>query len=594
MRVAWGFPLAFLASAIALAAAPASLRPTVPTFTQQTAQGQVAVNGSPGGPRQELKDKLPCSKALKVPYPKFIYDGHPEGSEADLSIAGLYWGECQHQVNLHQMKGQPALITAMETLRARLNDVATTVTDLGGTTNGGGTSYWHSRPRTQVPEIELFIASLVASPPAGISLDTVRRVASAKARLALLADRLRHPNAADLASMPSPDDQKYWLSARHDYLAALDSLLAFVGSGQDQQSASILEFAKPKFLDRFTARYKKLSGPIGRLTAAALNPQGTLAAFGATNQLEAVPDVGAQVSVSVELRDVKTGQIRRRLQFAPSSMGNQQPFVTVLAFSHSGQLLAIGTEDGKLVVYDVTTGRVLLTRPVSNSIRPDAIMSLAWRPDGRSLALSLDGNDTIQLRNPGTGALISRLRGVPSGARAMVWKPDGSALAAPANDDRVHVFDAASGLQRFSFPAYDDYAIDWSPDGKLLATSFLEKGEYGQRTTPIDLHDAATGAKLRTLSGHGVTIAALRFSSDSKQMLSVAGHAYGVMEATMLLTNISTGEQVLTYSDPEELATLVTAGIGSEGQLVGLGWLEPNDQSFIGPAKTSILLLEAY
>ena len=52
-----------------------------------------------------MSNKLPCAQALKMPFGDFVFNKRSWGGEHQVDAAGLYWGECQRQVNLRQLKG---------------------------------------------------------------------------------------------------------------------------------------------------------------------------------------------------------------------------------------------------------------------------------------------------------------------------------------------------------------------------------------------------------------------------------------------------------------------------------------------------------
>src|SRR5262249_40053774 len=63
------------------------------------------------------------------------------------------------------------------------------------------------------------------------------------------------------------------------------------------------------------------------------------------------------------------------------------------------------------------------------------------------------------------------------------------------------------------------HSVAFSPDGKLLAAG---TNEYGPVDTNVHLYDLSTGRELHTLRGHQRGIVALRFTSDSKRLVSAA------------------------------------------------------------------------
>ena len=56
------------------------------------------------------------------------------------------------------------------------------------------------------------------------------------------------------------------------------------------------------------------------------------------------------------------------------------------------------------------------------------------------------------------------------------------------------------------------YGVDWSPDGRLIASASLDNS--------VKLWDATTGKQVARLPGHGDGVSAVAFSPDSKTLFS--------------------------------------------------------------------------
>jgi WD40 repeat protein/tetratricopeptide (TPR) repeat protein len=169
--------------------------------------------------------------------------------------------------------------------------------------------------------------------------------------------------------------------------------------------------------------------------AVALSPDGGRVAY------DDYPEAKAQVRVS----DATDG---RELLTLPAA----DEVLLCLAFSADGRLLAAGDRDGRVLVWDSTTGRRLHDRDLTGPC-----WHLAFSPDGLRLA----GVDREQVRvwNVRTGEEVLTLRGAPprpydtGDNPALTWSPDGRWLASSNWDGSVSAWDGA--------PAED------APAGKL-------------------------------------------------------------------------------------------------------------------------------
>jgi len=213
-----------------------------------------------------------------------------------------------------------------------------------------------------------------------------------------------------------------------------------------------------------------------------------------------------------------------------------------VAFSPDGKLLATGSADGWVRLWDPDTGR-LVGRPLHAGSGADPeVEAVAFSPNGKLLAAVSDGN--VQLWNPATGRPAPLQPAQGDGVEAVAFSPDGKLLATAARDGDVRLWNPATGrLVSQPLPADPGQnggveAVAFSPDGTLLATA--DANGYARLWNP------ATGQPVghpigETLPDEGspaVGVGEMAFSPDGRLLAEVGGDNY------LRLWNPATGSPV--------------------------------------------------
>ena len=207
------------------------------------------------------------------------------------------------------------------------------------------------------------------------------------------------------------------------------------------------------------------------------------------------------------------------------------------AISPDGKLLATGTLDGKVELWEVASGRRLASIQAYSNGDSGLCVALAFSPDGRVLATGGPNSDHfIKLFDP--AASLKLIRQIPTppsaGISALGFSPNGKMLAAALRHERVLLMDAAGRTERLiSMGSGYIMATVFSPDSKLLATA--------RDSGVINLWDVQTGQLQATLKGHTATVSSVAFSPDGGTLAS------GGADSTVRLWDVATGQERIAF-----------------------------------------------
>ena len=192
--------------------------------------------------------------------------------------------------------------------------------------------------------------------------------------------------------------------------------------------------------------------------------------------------------------------------------------VLSLAVSPDGTLLASGSRDGAMKLWDIENNAYITTfdRGGFFDLLTDEdhdIHTLDFSPDGTLLALGTK-DCSVDIWNVSSRTFAGSLESFNNDIKALVFSPDGTSLATAEKHGIISLWDISSKKLLTKVQGHND-AIDdlaFSPNGKLLVSA--GKDNY------LKLWNARTLTSLGQLEGHDGDVTSVCFRPDGKLMVS--------------------------------------------------------------------------
>ncbi len=222
-----------------------------------------------------------------------------------------------------------------------------------------------------------------------------------------------------------------------------------------------------------------------------------------------------------------------------------------VAFSPDGLMLASGSKDKTIQIWDLATGKSIRTFAGDSS----TIWSVAFDSNGTKLATGT-GFWRVMLWDLKTGQATRTLDHTAS-VWSVALSPDGKLIASGSGDKTTKISDATTGALIYNLPDHTDfvYSVAFTPDGKSLVSASKDK--------KITIVDVETGKLLKTIEGHGDQVRSVAVTPDGKTIVS------GSYDESIKIWNLETGDLMRSIKGHSD--DVVSVAISPDGKFIASG-----------------------
>ncbi|MDJ0596122.1 MAG: NB-ARC domain-containing protein [Pleurocapsa sp. MO_226.B13] len=212
-----------------------------------------------------------------------------------------------------------------------------------------------------------------------------------------------------------------------------------------------------------------------------------------------------------------------------------------VAVSPDGQLLGTGDVNGQIRLWQMPSGKPLLTiKGHDNWIR-----SVTFSPDGQILA-SGSYDRTLKLWDINNANCIRTYTGHNHGVASVAFSPDGQILASGSYDRTLKLWSVSNGKGLRTFAEHTDWvnSVAFSSNNKILAS--------GSADCTIKLWDIGNGKCLKTYTGHNHGISSVAFSPIPINQVEGVILATGSADCTIKLWSLRSDRCIKTLKGHRE------------------------------------------
>ena len=222
------------------------------------------------------------------------------------------------------------------------------------------------------------------------------------------------------------------------------------------------------------------------------------------------------------------------------SLIGHEKWVSTCGFSPDGNLIATGSQDGTINVYDAHTG------DVASELKghSQSVSKCLFSPDGTRI-LSASADKTLRYWSAHTGDELLRIERFNLRVEDCDISPDGKyAVSCSYGDKTLRLWELSSGKEIRVFTGHRSTVntCSFHPDGRLIVSGAGQHNirEPERSIGEVKLWDVWDGTERFALHGHEDEVRKCKFSADGSLVASVGN------DATVRVWNVLDGRRMAT------------------------------------------------
>jgi WD40 repeat protein len=208
---------------------------------------------------------------------------------------------------------------------------------------------------------------------------------------------------------------------------------------------------------------------------------------------------------TLKLWDARAASVQARLESQDSSF-------TCFAVSPTSKQLAVGEQNGRVVLFDLASAQS--PREITKDESP--VLALDFSPDGKKLAAASE-DGLVRILETASGKLEVKINAHHGAVNSVDFSPASEQLASGGADGEVKLWDVHTGKELRTMSGHRDkvHAVAFSPDGRFLASASADR--------TVRLWDPGNGRLVKVLGGRDSIALAVVFAPNGMLLASGGG-----------------------------------------------------------------------